>query len=412
MKKEETWVKKRHSFFIIILKIILYPFFKIKYRLKAQKFKIKKGEKYIVLSNHQMTLDPFIISASFNKLLYFVASDDLTKLKFASWWINYLVAIIPKAKSKSDFQTVKTMMQVLKENGSVCIFPEGNRTYTGELCFMPKAIVRFIKSSNVPVILYNICGGYGVDPRWGLKSRRGCVEGKIKRVLQVDEIKQLTDDELYDVIKKELNVEEVPTNKTFKSKIKAEKLERILYVCPECQSVSTLSSKGSKLYCKHCGLELDFNDNLTLTKDHQLYKYPYVKDWCKFQDEWVRNYEIKENTSIFKDELIDIYITVPNAKQKHLCRGTLELTDQEVIMHPLSDGNISLNKKDLRFKIYSLEGVAILGKNRFIFRIKDDTYVVRTNNKVRPDFNSAKYVFMIYHIIHKLKGGEDEFLGI
>ena len=111
----------------------------------------------------------------------------------------------------ADLVGGKTMLRVLKEGGTVAVFPEGNRTYSGELCYISPAITKFFMMSKVPIVIYNIEGGYGVDPRWGLKKRKGKLCGKIKRVLYPDEYKTLTEEELHNLILNELNVKNAPS---------------------------------------------------------------------------------------------------------------------------------------------------------------------------------------------------------
>ena len=255
-KKKEKWVKPRHNFIFRILKFIIWFYVKLGYGYKYEKFKIRKGEKYIILSNHQTTLDPVFVAMSFNKMPYFVTSDMLLHIKYASWWLKYCFNIIPKSKGKSDFGTVKTMLQVLKENGSVGIFPEGNRTFTGSICNIPTAISKFIKSAKVPVVLYNLCGGYGAEPRWSNKKRKGKFYGKIKRVVTVEELQNMSVEEIQQMIEQELNHKELPTEYIVKSCSKTLKSGVCLFLS---SSVSNINKKVSP-----CGTSVLFTVALKL----------------------------------------------------------------------------------------------------------------------------------------------------
>ena len=63
--------------------------FKLRYRYNGKKSGLKRGA-YLIISNHQTTMDPFMLSTSFKFPVYFIASDDIFNLK-VSPIIRYLV---------------------------------------------------------------------------------------------------------------------------------------------------------------------------------------------------------------------------------------------------------------------------------------------------------------------------------
>lgn len=403
-KKKKPWVRKRHVFFKKVLHICFNIPMKIKYGYKYEKFKIKKGETYVVVCNHTTTLDPIFLNLAFNKMLYFVGSDDLFNIKYLSWWLQYLTGIIPKSKGKSDIQTVKTMLRVIKEGGTVAVFPEGNRTYSGELCYISPAITKFLKMSRVPIIIYNINGGYGVDPRWGLEKRKGNLNGKIKRIIYPEEYQKLDENELHELILNELNVQNVPTLETFKSNNRAECIERVIFRCPECQENNTIVSKQNEFTCTKCGATWEYTENLSITKDGELYKLPYVKDWYNEQVKYILSYDVETEDVIFEDQNVEIYSFTSGKNKALLGIGTVKLYKDHLEF---------INENEtLSYLITDMEGVAVGGKSGILFRIGDVAYRIRDHKELRNNFNSLKYVFMINHIKNKNKKEEQEFLGI
>ncbi len=399
-KKKEKWVKKRHSFIHFLLIIFVLPIIKLIYGFKCKKMKIKKGEKYIVLANHQTTLDPVFVGAGFSKPLYFVANDDLLHLNFLSKLLTYCFGIIGKSKGKSDFMTVKTMLQVLKENGSVCVFPEGNRTFSGDLCYINPAITKFVKSAKTPVVLYNIEGGYGADPRWSLKKRKGHFVGYVKRILSVEELANMTLEEVHQTIIDELNVQDAPSKYEYKSKQKAEKIERVLYICPECNTKHELVSNGNTFTCKACGSTWEYTQNLTITKDNELYKFPTVSKWYNYQLEDIRNYDYTSDEYIFYDNDVLLYASVDHAPKEVVKGGEVVLFNSE------------LHVQDLVFKLEEIEGVAASGKQQVIFRVGNIVYTIQNNKELRNDFNALKYVLVINYIKSQIHTKGEEFFGI
>lgn len=403
-KKKKPWVRKRHVFFKKLLHVCFNIPMKIKYGYKYEKFKIKKGETYVVVCNHTTTLDPIFLNLAFNKMLYFVGSDDLFNIKYLSWWLQYLTGIIPKSKGKSDIQTVKTMLRVIKEGGTVAVFPEGNRTYSGELCYISPAITKFLKMSRVPIIIYNINGGYGVDPRWSLEKRKGNLNGKIKRIIYPEEYQKLSEEELHQTILNELNVQNVPSLELYTSPNRAECIERVLFRCPECHENNAIISKQHEFTCTKCGKTWEYNEDLTITSGGELYKLPYIKDWYNEQVKYILNYDTNTLDVIFEDHNIEIY-SFTSGKNKNLIGvGSIKLYNDHIEFTSLTE--------TINYQISDMEGVAVGGKSGILFRIGDVAYRIRDNKELRNNFNSLKYVFMINHIKNKDKNEENEFLGI
>ena len=403
-KKKKLWVRKRHVFFKKLLHVCFNIPMKIKYGYKYEKFKIKKGQTYVVVCNHTTTLDPIFLNLAFNKMLYFVGSDDLFNIKYLSWWLQYLTGIIPKSKGKSDIQTVKTMLRVIKEGGTVAVFPEGNRTYSGELCYISLAITKFLKMSRVPIIIYNINGGYGVDPRWGLEKRKGNLNGKIKRIIYPEEYQKLGDEELHETILNELNVQNVPSTELYKSTNRAECIERVIFRCPECHENNTIISKQNEFTCTKCGKTWEYNEDLTISSSGELYRLPYVKDWYNEQIKYVLNYDVETNDVIFEDHNIEIYSFTAGKNKNLIGIGSIKLYKDRL--------EFVSSTETINYQLSDMEGVAVGGKSGILFRIGDVAYRIRDNKELRNNFNSLKYVLMINHIKNQDKNDEVEFLGI
>ena len=398
--KKSKWVKKRHVFIRFLLIVFVWPIIRSMYGYKYEKKKLKKNEKYIILANHQTTLDPVFVGVSFNRPLYYVSSDDLLHQKFKSKLLSFCFGIIGKAKGKSDFMTVKTMLQVLKENGSVCVFPEGNRTFSGSLCNINPAIAKFVKSAKTPLVLYNIDGGYGVDPRWGIKRRKGKFRGYIKRIISVEELSAMSTEEIQQAIIEGLSVKTAPSEETYASDIRAEKIERVLYICPECNKKHHITSKGTTFTCEACNTTWEYTENLTITKDNKLYKYPTVSDWYNFQLDDIRNIDYENVSTIFKDSNILLYESINHSIKEVKKEGEVVLTKDELYV------------QDQVFKLSDIEAVAASGKQHLMFRLNDSVYTIENNKKLRNDFNALKYVLTINYIKSKYIENKEEFFGI
>ena len=247
-KTKEKWVKKRHKIIFTLLCPIFKLYLKLRYNFTASKDEKATPKNALIYSNHVTVLDPFMIAASFKRPIYYMMNDDLFTLGFLSSIITWLVNPIPKSKSKSDLNAVKISLKVLKEGGTVGIFPSGNRTLSGGSWEVDKSAAKFAKIAKVPLVLYKLKGGYGSDPRWGGSVRRGKMTGGVSKILYPEELEKMSIEEIYEEIVKSLNTEDLTLGWKFKSKKRAEFLERAVYYCPKCGALNSIHSPRARFY--------------------------------------------------------------------------------------------------------------------------------------------------------------------
>lgn len=380
MVNNMKYVKFRHKVVYNLLRPCFKLFFKIKYNTVSYKYKLDKKQPYLILCNHLTILDPFLLATSFNKPIYFMASEDLASTKYSKIY-NWLVNPIYKAKSKSDLGAVKDCIRYVKEGGSICIFPEGNRSYDGTLCTIEDSICKLVKLLKTPLVLYNIKGGYGTDPRWCKKGRKGKSYGRVRRVLSVEEINELTNEELYEIIIKELTVPQTPTTIKYKSKASAEGLERILYICPKCGKLHQIYTEGDYVGCKSCGLKVKYNENLSFECDDESFKFKYVTDWYQYQKEYVKSFTMDKPFE-YKDTGVTLFTVEKGSIRKPLVTGDMIMTNDKI-----SVGDVIFNLADI-------ENMTILGKHKMNLYNDGITYQFIGDDNL----NVVKYLHMYCHL--------------
>ena len=129
MKKETEKIYIKEPFTIQLLRLILIPLTRLFWGYKINgKYKAKKGEKLIVLANHQTDYDPILVRLAVNRYLYTLSTDNIFSNKKTR---NFLLKLgaIPKRKGLADFKAMMKMIDVASKGGSILIFPEGNRSY-------------------------------------------------------------------------------------------------------------------------------------------------------------------------------------------------------------------------------------------------------------------------------------------
>ena len=390
MATKKKWTKFRHKAVFRLFHPIFSLYSRIHYGYTAKKFQMAKGQNYLILCNHSCGLDPFFVSLSFpGKPVYFVASDDLLRIRFASFWIKWAAAPIPKKKDIADYRFLPICQQIAKEGGNIGIFPEGNRTYSGHLGPLDQGIAKLAKSLGLPVLLYSISNGYGVDPRWGTKRRKGKMQGEVRCLLSGEEVASLSEQELLKIIENSIT-SPLKHDFLYKSKRRAEHLERVLYVCPKCKKMQTLSSKGNLLRCK-CGLEATYEENMTFSSSDPSFPFHTVMDWYAFQKEFVSSLPLPDGP-IFADEAVEVLFSRHDGPKKVIRKGTLTMG-----VNGFAHDNY-LDEWKLPFA--SIYGVGITGKNKIVCYTRDgDSYTFRG----KASFNAYKYAQMHAKIMMRLE---------
>lgn len=385
------WCKKRHRILENIVRVFFKPYLKNKYKCEIiTRDHLEEGA--IILSNHVNVLDMFYVGVSYKDPIYYMSSIDLFEHAFIGKLLEFLVAPIPKEKSKkSDMVAIKSCIKVAKENGIICIFPEGNRTYSGKLGYIDPSIVKLIKLLKKPLILFNIKNGYGVDPRWGKKGRKGTLDFGPRRVLTYDEYKDIDNDELYKLICDSLTVDDFAYTNKFKSNSRAEYLERILYICPKCGKMHSLYSKGNNVICKECGLNVTYNEDLSLSANSDEFTFKNVSNWYDYQLEVIRNNEY-DDEPIYNDK-VGLYKPRLYKSRKKIGKGTITLFKDKFLL--------KLKNQDIEFNFDDIEAVTLLGKKKMNIYHKGTTYQVFGDKKL----NLIKYLNLYYILQSKKENG-------
>ncbi len=397
--KEKKWIKLRHSIIRNILYTVIYPYSRLKYSIKIEKFKEQEKRPYLVLYNHQTAFDQFFVGMSFKGHMYYLASEDLFSNGFVSTVIRYLVAPIPIKKQTLDVTAIKTCLRVAKEGGSLVIAPEGNRTFSGKTEYINPSIASLAKKLNLPIVLYRIEGGYGVHPRWSDVVRRGKMRSFVSEVISPEEYSNLSKEELFERINKGLFVNEANDNNTFKHRRRAEYLERAMYVCPYC-GLTTFESDKHIIKCKKCGREIEYGTDTRLSGKGFDFPFDFVDGWYEYQKKFVNRLDNEKLGSdpLYTEKISLFEVILYKKKQKVVNNGTLMLYPDKMV---IENGPV--------FPFDEVWAVTILGKNKLNIYFDGKVYQIKGEKR----FNALKYV-NFYNRFKNIKKGEEcgEFLGL
>lgn len=393
------WKRKRHKCVVNFIRPIFKVFFKRRYNCSFDK-PVSFPDGAVFISNHVTTMDPFMIGLISKEPVYYMANTDLFDHFIIGRLIEFLVKPIPKQKGKkTDLTAIKNCCKVAKEGSSICVFVEGNRSFTGELCYFDESIAKLVMLLKKPLVICNILGGYGSDPRFSKGIRKGKMHVGIKKVYSEEEIKNMSVEQIYHGIKEGINVDNFNYHNRYKSKNRALYLERVVYKCPICGAMHTLYSKKNSLICTSCGNEVIYNEDLTFTSDNPDFKFKYVKDWYNYQIEEIKKLDIKDDDLIYKEKVVLVNPRKYKSK-KRIGKGILCFYGDKLCFE--------LGNKILEFKFDDIEEMSILGKKKMNFYVDGKTYQFFGDKRI----NMIKYLNMFYLIRNRKRGNENDFMGL
>lgn len=401
-KKQKKWMKFRHRVVRNIAFCILYPYSRMKYGIKVEKFREQGDRPYLILFNHQTAFDQFFVGMAFRGPVYYVASEDLFSMGWVSKLIRWAVAPIPIKKQTTDLNAVMTCIRVAREGGTIAIAPEGNRTFSGETVYMSDAIAPLAKKLKLPIALYRLEGGYGVQPRWSDEVRKGKMRGYVAHVIEPEEYAAMSNEELFARIKEQLYVNEANDNHRFRSERQAEFLERALYVCPDCGFVK-LESHGNEIHCTKCGKTFVHGEDKRITGKGFTSPFPFVKQWYDYQQKLVNELDVSAwyDTPVFTDTA-DLSEVVIYQDKKPMEQGvTVSLYGNRITLAGKAD--------TWEFPFEEVSAVTVLGKNKLNIYHNKRVYQLKSDER----FNALKYVNLFHRYKNVMKGEENgEFLGL
>jgi 1-acyl-sn-glycerol-3-phosphate acyltransferase len=115
---------------------------------------------FIVASNHASHLDPFIVGQCLSRQVCFFARKTLWKPGFPSWWLNAVGTIPVDRDGGSDVTAIKRVLQALKQEKVIILFPEGTRSPDGQLQTPKPGIGLFACRTQVPVVPVRVFGSF------------------------------------------------------------------------------------------------------------------------------------------------------------------------------------------------------------------------------------------------------------
>ena len=135
---------------------------------------LPKAGPYLICPNHLSYLDPFIVMCLLPyrafKRTFFVGASEY----YVYWYMKILARlanIVPVDPDSHLLRAMKVGAHGLRRGRILCIFPEGARSYEGDLKEFKKGAAILAREIGVPIVPVGINGTYEVWPRDSMRIR-------------------------------------------------------------------------------------------------------------------------------------------------------------------------------------------------------------------------------------------------
>ena len=399
-KKKKKWTRFRHRIVRNVAFTVVGLYTKLKTGVQVERFKEQGDRPYLIIMNHQTAFDQFFVGMAFRGPVYYIASEDLFSNGWISKLLSWAVAPIPIKKQTTDVHCIR----VAREGGTIALAPEGNRTYSGRMCYFKPSIMALVKKLKLPLAIFRIEGGYGVQPRWSDVTRKGKMRAYVSEVIEPEEYEKLSNEELLKRITDGMSVDETKLPGEYFHKKNAEYMERAMYVCPSC-GLSVFESHEDTVTCKTCGKAVRYLPNKTLVGEGFEFPYSNIADWYEYQSSFINGLDLlsMDSTKPIYTDTVDLFEVILY-KNKQPVEKTVEMA--------LYPDRITLKKDEktvLDMPYSEISVMTVLGRNKLNVYFGDKVWQMKGDKR----FNALKYV----HFYHRYKNiaegdAENTFLGL
>jgi len=167
----------------------------ILYRVKVYgRENVPRTGPVLVLSNHQSFFDPMFCQNWIWRPFYYVPRDTLLDIKFWGPIINTFY-IIPIKRGQADIAAMRTIIEALRQNKAICLFPEGTRTTDGRIGVIKPGFGLISRRSNATIVPMVIDGIFEAWPKGQKYPKLGKVAVLYGKPFTPEYIASRSDDE-------------------------------------------------------------------------------------------------------------------------------------------------------------------------------------------------------------------------
>jgi 1-acyl-sn-glycerol-3-phosphate acyltransferase len=253
--------------------IIRFPcllFFKTKFHFRiVNRERIPSQPPFFILAAHRNYFDPFFIGVTTMISLYYVTTFEVFRSPMSRFVFRKLHCI-PRKRYLADAQATREIITKINEHCAIMIFPEGERSWTGNMGPFKSQVLKLLKHySSVPIVPIRIDGNYHAWPRW----RKWFEQAQV--TLTVQEPLLLSQEISIDAMEKQLRslLGSQDEGVLCSSSARAMGLARLIYRCPVCQTTKPMDdANGISLVCSICQTVYTLSSDFKISYDRESIK--------------------------------------------------------------------------------------------------------------------------------------------
>jgi 1-acyl-sn-glycerol-3-phosphate acyltransferase len=124
----------------------------------------------LLIANHQSYLDPLVVGLASRRHVHFLARKGLFRNRLFGAYLRS-ANCVPVDQEGVAKEGIKTALKLLQDGRVVVIFPEGERTHTGQMQPLRPGLHLLIKRAGATVVPVGVAGAYQAYPRTQLLPR-------------------------------------------------------------------------------------------------------------------------------------------------------------------------------------------------------------------------------------------------
>ncbi|WP_111496983.1 MULTISPECIES: lysophospholipid acyltransferase family protein [Marinobacter] len=157
---------------------------------------IEPGQRYVILSNHASYLDPPALVLALRIQYRWVIKKELRKVPLFGLALEASRNLfIDRSKGSDAMQSIREAVGQLPDGTGVLLFPEGTRSWDGQLLPFKKGGFVIAKDSQLPILPITIRGSHDCLPKGTGAFRPGTIEVVVHPPIPTDDLEL---DELMD----------------------------------------------------------------------------------------------------------------------------------------------------------------------------------------------------------------------
>ena len=406
----------------------------------------------LVIPNHACAWDPFFIMRLFpDRQLAFVASEHTVRMPWIGKFVEKYVDIIPHKKAGGGTRSTIECLKRLRNGETVFIASEGEQTWDGKSKSVVPSTGKLIKKSGATVMTLNIEGAYLAMPRWADNCRRGKVYVRHVNIYTPEMLADMTPEEINETIDRDLyfnvwdwqraaggegvggaahadggayvdgGASSSPGMNRYipKKGGMADGIERLLFMCPSCKKVGTLSSHGDDVSCE-CGFKVALCDTGFFNPTEP---FETVCEWNEWQESELekalgkrlgKQVDVDGNVQVdvdaataYDDQVFSdgdvIIVKVENGHdEQELDGGKLSLIREDNELYIRVGGEKEGISGGTCFALSEIENMTMILYNRIVFSAGDVYYEIRPRD-MKGRMNLRKYL-----VAWKKRSGREE----